>query len=82
MSEVVVFRPDLQKCIQSYTEMVDSFSHLPEDMLVSGALDYAKRIPGAKDSPWLQALSLKNEDLAIAVREMIDNDVLPENAGS
>lgn len=81
MPEVVIFRPDLQKCIQSYSKMVDSFSHLPEDMLVTGALDYAKRVPCAKDSPWLQALSLKNEDLAIAVREMIDNDVQPEDVG-
>lgn len=73
MSEVVMIRPDLQKCINSYSEMIDSFAGLPEEMLVSGALDYAKAFPDPESNPWIQALALKNEELAAAVKEMIIN---------
>ena len=73
MSEVVLFRPDLQKCIESYSEMIDSFSGLPEEMLVSGALDYAKTFPDPESNTWIQALAMKNEELANAVKEMIKN---------
>ena len=72
MSEGVVFRPDLQKCIESYSEMIDSFAGLPEEMLISGALDYAKTFPDPESNPWIQALAMKNEELADAVKEMIE----------
>lgn len=74
MSEVVVFRPDLQKCIESYSEMIDSFAGLPEEMLVSGALDYAKTFPDPESNPWIQALALKNEELAKTVKERIEKE--------
>ena len=73
MSEVVSFRPDLQKCIESYSEMIDSFAGLSEEMLVSGAMDYARTFPDPESNPWIQALALKNEELADAVKKMIKN---------
>ncbi len=73
MSEVVVFRPDLQRCINSYSEMIDSFSGLPEEMLVSGALDYAKTFPNPESNPWIQALALKNEERAKSVKRLLNN---------
>ena len=86
MSEVVVVSPLVREaiqeakkknCLKSYLNMVETLKDLPEETLVNGALDYAKRLgdDAANDqlgNAWLQALSLKNEELAYDVQEMID----------
>ena len=72
MSEIIILHPDLQNCIHSYEKMVNSLSGLPEEMLISGALDYAKTFPDPESNPWIQALAMKNEELADAVKEMIE----------
>lgn len=74
MPEVIMFRPDLQRCMNAYADMLNSFSGLPEEMLVSGALDYAKTFPDPESNPWIQALAMKNEELADAVKEMIEHE--------
>ena len=67
-------------CLRSYLNMVKSMACLPEEMLVEGAYDYARRqakyeTEDVLGNAWLQALSLKNEEMALSVREVIDNEL-------
>ena len=87
MSEVVVFSPIINdaiqkanklKCLNSYMSLIQSMKSLPEETLVSGAIDYAKQVKesGVEDitgNTWLQALSLSNPELANVVQEMIES---------
>ena len=87
MSEIITVSPVLhtavkiqkekKECLHSYLEAVTALSRLPEDALVEGALEYAKHLKGAPDitgNTWLQALSMKDEELARSVQEMIEQN--------
>ena len=87
MSEVIVVSPQLQsaaekigrqKCLAAYAGLVESLSSLPPDVLVRGAIEYEKQVqesgvPDVTGNTWIQALSVKDPELALSAQEMIDS---------
>ena len=70
-------KAERNECLRAYLNMVRSMAALSEDLLVRGAFDYARMLTESEaediiGNAWLQALSLKNTELAVSVREVIE----------
>lgn len=73
-----------EECFKSYMQVIESLSGWPDSMLVESAVELAKTaeeegkdINDGFGNYFLQALAMKNEELALAVDEMIKNGDFP-----
>ncbi len=74
---------DREHCFRSYMNMINSLVGLKEAELVQSAFNYEQQrlssgTPDLLGNAFVQALFLKNKNLACSVQKMIDSGIFPE----
>jgi len=72
----------VKTCFSAYMKMLDKLALMPKSFLIEGAFRHAKLEKRSRarliyGSPWIQALAIKDLDLAIFIQKNIIDGKIP-----